>query len=124
MNESVSDKLKLLRESLDMKLKDVALGAGISESHLSRLESGERLPGFDALKGLCEVYGVSADSLLGLDWDITSLADGIAIEAKKCMEIYDLKELAEYYDVEEKESVDRLDALLTDYLHLRGLDNG
>lgn len=122
MEESVSSKLKNLRLSLGMKMKDVASGAGITESHLSRLESGERLPGFDALKGLCEVYGVSADYLLGISWEITSLADKIAVEAKKCMDTYDLKDLSSYYDVEDEECVKNLESLLIDYMHIRGLD--
>jgi transcriptional regulator with XRE-family HTH domain len=124
MADSVGEKLKKLRNSLDLSQQIVADGANITKSSLSRIESGERLPSFEALRGLCQVYGVSADYFLDLDFEITSLADSLAIEAKKCSAAFELEEMAEFYGEEAQESVKRLQDLLQDYFHIRGLENG
>ena len=122
-DDSVGSKLKALRISLDLKQQEVADGSGITNAALCLIESGKRLPGFAVLKSLCEFFGVSADYLLGLNWEITSLADQIAIESKRCIDTYDLKDLASYYDVEDEECVRKLDALLMEYMHMRGLND-
>lgn len=119
----MAEKFKTLRSELGMSQQDVSDGAGITKSSLSRIESGQRLPSFAALRGLCQVYGVSADYFLGLEFQISSLADKIALLAKKCLEAFDLAELAEFYDEDAQKYVKELDNLLRDYLHLRGLDD-
>jgi len=124
MADSVGEKLKKLRKSLNLSQQIVADGANITKSSLSRIESGERLPSFTALKGLCQVYGISADYFLDLDFEITSLADNLAIEAKKCYAAFELEEMAEFYDEEEQKSVKRLRDLLKDYFYIRGLGDG
>lgn len=123
MESTVGEKLKKLRIALKMGQEDAAESAGIRESTLSRIESGERMPSFASLKGLCEAYGVSADYLMDLRWELTALADNLALEIKQCAEVLDLVEMAEFYDEEALACVRKLESLLAEYLHIRGLDN-
>lgn len=117
------EKLKSLRIALKMEQKEAAESAGITESTLSRIESGERMPSFASLKGLCEAYGVSADYLLGLRWELTSLADDLAVKMKECIEAFELSEMAEFYDEDDAQMLKKLESLLSEYMHIRGLDN-
>lgn len=60
---------KLLRLECDYTLKQVAEGTGLTESAVSRYESGKREPNGRIISYFCKFYGVSADYLLGLTND-------------------------------------------------------
>lgn len=57
---------KILRIERDYTLKQVADGTGLTESAVSRYESGKREPNGRVISYFCKFYGVSADYLLGL----------------------------------------------------------
>jgi transcriptional regulator with XRE-family HTH domain len=57
---------KLLRIEHDYTMKQVAEGTGLTESAVSRYESGKREPNGRVISCFCKFYGVSADYLLGL----------------------------------------------------------
>lgn len=57
---------KLLRLENDYTMKQVAEGTGLTESAVSRYESGKREPNIRIISYFCKFYGVSADYLLGL----------------------------------------------------------
>lgn len=57
---------KLLRIEHDYTMKQVADGTGLTESAVSRYESGKREPNGRVISYFCKFYGVSADYLLGL----------------------------------------------------------
>ena len=57
---------KLLRIEHDYTMKQVAEGTGLTESAVSRYESGKREPNGRVISYFCKFYGVSADYLLGL----------------------------------------------------------
>ena len=57
---------KLLRLEYDYTMKQVAEGTGLTESAVSRYESGKREPNGRVISYFCKFYGVSADYLLGL----------------------------------------------------------
>lgn len=56
-----------------MTLDDLAEQAGISASHLSRLERGQTLPSFTVLAGIAHVLGVSIDEFAQLEQDVAVL---------------------------------------------------
>ena len=60
---------KLLRIEHDYTMKQVAEGTGLTESAVSRYESGKREPNGRVISYFCKFYGVSADYLLGLTDD-------------------------------------------------------
>jgi transcriptional regulator with XRE-family HTH domain len=62
---SVGPRLRTLRRKRGITLADLADGTGISESTLSRLESGQRRPNLELLLPLARAYGVPLDELVG-----------------------------------------------------------
>jgi transcriptional regulator with XRE-family HTH domain len=62
---SIGESLRATREQRGMTLEQAAELAGLSKSHLSRLESTERQPSVATLLALAEAYGVPVSSLFG-----------------------------------------------------------
>ena len=58
--------LKLLRTSHDFKQKELAQKLGISASHLSEIESGQKTPSLVLLERYGEVFEVPVSSILFL----------------------------------------------------------
>jgi transcriptional regulator with XRE-family HTH domain len=64
--EVLGEELRRLRESRGMTLAEVVSRIGISESHLSRMESGKRAPSPEDLSALLVIYGVKGEDRLEL----------------------------------------------------------
>ncbi|HEX2132702.1 MAG TPA: XRE family transcriptional regulator [Actinophytocola sp.] len=62
---AVGPRLRALRRQRGITLADLAASTGISESTLSRLESGGRRPNLELLLPLAKAYGVPLDELVG-----------------------------------------------------------
>ena len=62
---AVGPRLRALRKRQGITLADLAETTGISESTLSRLESGGRRPNLELLLPLARAYGVPLDELVG-----------------------------------------------------------
>lgn len=62
-------RLKQLRKSKEVTLREVSCAIGISLSAYSNYEQGLRVPSIDIIKKLCKYYDVSADYLIGLTDD-------------------------------------------------------
>ncbi|MGK8557630.1 helix-turn-helix domain-containing protein [Nocardia gipuzkoensis] len=63
--DAVGPRLRALRRDRGITLVDVAATTGVSESTLSRLESGQRRPTLELLLPLARVYDVPLDDLVG-----------------------------------------------------------
>ena len=55
--------VKTIRELLGVSQKDLAARAGISPSHMARIESGLRQPSPAARRAIADVLGVSLDAI-------------------------------------------------------------
>ena len=62
---AVAPRLRALRRRRELTLAALAAATGISESTLSRLESGQRRPTLELLLPLARVYQVSTDEIIG-----------------------------------------------------------
>lgn len=62
---AVGDCIRAAREDQGLTLEGAAEMSGISKSHLSRLESGERQPSVASLLALAEAYGVPVGAFFG-----------------------------------------------------------
>ena len=58
-------KFKECREAAKLTQKEVAISLGVSVQSVSNWESGNREPSLSTILSMCELYGTSADSLLG-----------------------------------------------------------
>ncbi|MYR41948.1 XRE family transcriptional regulator [Streptomyces sp. SID5910] len=63
--DAVGPRLRALRRVRGITLADVAGTTGVSQSTLSRLESGQRRPTLELLLPLARMYGVPLDDLVG-----------------------------------------------------------
>ncbi|MEU3025350.1 XRE family transcriptional regulator [Nocardiopsis alba] len=61
----VGSRLRALRRARGVTLADLAVTIGVSESTLSRLESGQRRPTLELLLPLARTYDVPLDDLVG-----------------------------------------------------------
>lgn len=61
-----SIELKNLRESRGLSQYKLAQQLGVSQATVGMWESGKRDPSFVTLRAICEYFGTSSDSLLGL----------------------------------------------------------
>lgn len=66
---SFAQRLTLLRESKDLKKKDLAKILNVSAACISQYESGVNMPGHDILTRLAQYFGVSVDFLLANEQD-------------------------------------------------------
>lgn len=71
--QRIGPAIRKLRHEQSLTLDDLAAQAGISASHLSRLERGQTLPSFTVLAGIAHVLGVSIDEFAQLEIDVTVL---------------------------------------------------
>lgn len=71
--QRIGPAIRKLRHEQSLTLDDLAAQAGISASHLSRLERGQTLPSFTVLAGIAHVLGVSIDEFAQLEQDVTLL---------------------------------------------------
>lgn len=59
------EKIRAAREKSDFKQKEVQELTGITQSQLSKIESGKQQPTIEQLGKLIDLYEVSADWILG-----------------------------------------------------------
>jgi transcriptional regulator with XRE-family HTH domain len=71
---SIGDRLRAGREERGLTLEQMAELSGLSTSHLSRLESSERLPSVASLLALSAALGVPIGSLFGETPEATPLS--------------------------------------------------
>ena len=74
MGEHFNENLRAARERKNMTQKDVADNIGVAKSTYSLYESGNREPNVQTIKKLADLLNVSADDLLGLNQEPTTIA--------------------------------------------------
>ncbi len=74
MGEYFNENLRLAREQKGMSQKDVAERIGVAKSTYSLYESGNREPNVQTIKKIADVLCISADELLGISQEPTTMA--------------------------------------------------
>lgn len=80
------NKIKNLREDLDLTQSQVAELIPMNQSNYSKIERDQQEPDLMQLKRIAEIFGVSADYLLGIKTDETISKD--ATFARKIIKLY------------------------------------
>ncbi len=80
------DKIKNLREDLDLTQTQVAEMIPMNQSNYSKIERGQQEPDLQQLKRIAEIFCVSADYLLGIKNDETVAKD--VTFARKIINLY------------------------------------
>jgi transcriptional regulator with XRE-family HTH domain len=71
--QRIGPAIRRLRRMNELTLDDLASRAGISASHLSRLERGQTLPSFQVLSEIAHVLGEDVDHFVQLESEVTTL---------------------------------------------------
>lgn len=79
-------RIKALREEEDMTQTQVAELIPMNQSNYSKIERDQQEPDLMQLKRIAEIFGVSADYLLGITTDEAAAKD--ALFAKKIIKLY------------------------------------
>lgn len=66
MEQSFGEKIKALREDLDLSQTKLGEKVGMTQRKISYIECGKCEPSIEDIKSFCNFFGVSADYLLGL----------------------------------------------------------
>ena len=74
MGEHFNENLKEARLKSGLSQKDLSENIGVAKSTYSLYESGKREPNVDTIKKIVSALNVSADMLLGLEAEPTTLA--------------------------------------------------
>lgn len=81
-----SNRLKELRKKNGYSQKQLANRLGVSPALISAYETGSRLPSYDNLLSLANIYHVSTDFLLGRNSNTYLDTSGLSVEEVKALE--------------------------------------
>lgn len=96
MGDHFNENLKAARERKNMTQKEVADNIGVAKSTYSLYESGNREPNVQTIKKIADVLNVSADDLLGLTQEPTTIAAHFNGEEYTEDELEDIRAYAEF----------------------------
>lgn len=96
MGEHFNENLKAARERKNMTQKEVADNIGVAKSTYSLYESGNREPNVQTIKKIADTLNVSADDLLGLSPDPTTIAAHFDGDEYTEDELEDIRAYAEF----------------------------
>lgn len=71
--QRIGPAIRRMRRMKGLTLDELASQAGISASHLSRLERGQTLPSFQVLSDIAHVLGADVDDFVRLESEVTTL---------------------------------------------------
>ena len=102
MGENFNENLRNARIKTGLSQKDVAEKIGVAKSTYSLYESGKREPNVDTIKKLSYVLSVSADLLLGIEEEPTTLAAHFDGDEYTESELNEIMQFAEFVKTKRK----------------------
>lgn len=96
MGEHFNENLRAARERKNMTQKEVADNIGVAKSTYSLYESGNREPNVQTIKKIADTLNVSADDLLGLSPEPTTIAAHFDGDEYTEDELEDIRAYAEF----------------------------
>jgi len=67
MELTFGEKIKNLREDLDMNQTDLGFAVGMTQRKISYIECGKCEPSIDDIKAFCDFFKITSDYLLGIN---------------------------------------------------------
>ena len=96
MGDNFNDNLKEARLRSGLSQKEVAENIGVAKSTYSLYESGNREPNVNTIKKIADCLNVSADTLLGLNDELTTLAAHFDGKEYTEDELNEIRQFAEF----------------------------
>lgn len=78
----LSEALRLLRVYHDLKQKDLANKLGLSNSHISEIESGNKTPSIEVIEKYAEFFKIPVSSIMFFSEQISGTSSKSAVEKK------------------------------------------
>ena len=98
MGDNFNDNLKEARLRSGLSQKEVAENIGVAKSTYSLYESGNREPNVNTIKKIADCLNVSADTLLGLNDELTTLAAHFDGKEYTEDELNEIRQFAEFVE--------------------------
>ena len=102
MGNQFNENLKFARERKVISQKDLAEIIGVAKSTYSLYESGNREPNVQTIKKIADALNVSADELLGIDEEPTTIAAHFDGSEYTEEELNKIKEFAAFVKAQRK----------------------
>ena len=102
MGEKFNENLKIARERKGISQKDMAESIGVAKSTYSLYESGNREPNVQTIKRIADILNVSADELLGITDEPTTIAAHFDGDEYTEEELDEIKQFAEFVKAKRK----------------------
>lgn len=96
MGDKFNENLKIARERRKMSQKDLAESIGVAKSTYSLYESGNREPNVQTIKKIADILNVSADELLGINEEPTTMAAHFDGDEFTEEELDEIRQFAEF----------------------------
>ena len=96
MGDKFNENLRNAREHKGISQKDMAEYIGVAKSTYSLYESGNREPNVNTIKKIADCLNVSADTLLGLNDELTTLAAHFDGKEYTEDELNEIRQFAEF----------------------------
>ena len=96
MGENFNENLKKARIKSGLSQKEVSENIGVAKSTYSLYESGNREPNVNTIKKIADVLNVSADTLLGIDEEPTTMAAHFDGDEYTEDELDEIRQFAEF----------------------------
>ena len=96
MGGNFNENLKEARLKSGLSQKDLSENIGVAKSTYSLYESGKREPNVDTIKKIASALNISADTLLGIDEEPTTLAAHFDGDEYTEDELDEIKQFAEF----------------------------
>lgn len=96
MGENFNENLKEARIKSGLSQKEVSENIGVAKSTYSLYESGNREPNVNMIKKIADVLNVSADTLLGIDEEPTTMAAHFDGDEYTEDELDEIRQFAEF----------------------------
>ena len=114
------DRVKKLRETLNLEQYDAAFRMGISQAHLSRIESGQiRSVGSGKLAKVVEILNTNIEYIIGVSDDPTPREASESMSEDSSDLLYAYKQIQSAYL--QKAALDTVRRFLTADLEMRGI---
>lgn len=75
----IGEKLKTIRERLDLSIREAARRINMDHSYLAKIEKG-KIPSLEKLKQICDTYGIPIQSLFGKEVKTPNKLKDIGVE--------------------------------------------
>ena len=96
MGDKFNENLKAARERRGLSQKEMSERIGVAKSTYSLYESGNREPNVQTIKRISDTLNVSADELLGIEEETSTLAAHFTGDEYTEDELDEIKKFAEF----------------------------